>query len=229
VAPPSVVDSVPIAPTLSSTPAAPTISLAADRTAIEEGEEVTLSWKSENVSSVRLSDVGEVQVNGILQVRPSATTTYTATAVGPGGTASDTVSVAIRARPSEPPPEPNRPVLTLAEDFRGTIEDVYFDYDKDSIRSDQTSKLTVLANWLVAHPNTRIVIEGHCDDRGGQEYNVALGDARASAAQRHLETAGISRSRLQTVSYGEERRICRDDNEDCWSRNRRAHFLLVEQ
>jgi peptidoglycan-associated lipoprotein len=176
---------------------------------------------------VQISELGNVEPTGSAQVTPRSPTTYTATAVGPGGTASDTVRITVNARPAPPaPPEPSRPTVTLDDDFRSNVQDVYFDYDRATIRPDQTTKLEVLLGWLREHPATSIVIEGHCDERGSQEYNLGLGDSRASAARSYLTNAGISRDRLEIISYGEERPMCREENESCWSRNRRAHFVL---
>ena len=208
-------------------PPSPVISLTADRTAVEEGDSATLSWKTENAASVQISELGDVEPNGSAQVTPRSPTTYTATAVGPGGTASDTVRITVNARPTPPaPPEPSKPTVTIEDDFRNNIQDVYFDYDRATVRPDQVPKLEVLLGWLREHPANSIVIEGHCDERGSEEYNLGLGDSRASSARSYLANAGISGDRLRIISYGEERPICREENESCWSRNRRAHFVL---
>jgi peptidoglycan-associated lipoprotein len=209
-------------------PAGPSISLTADRTAIEEGANATLSWKTENATSVQISDLGNVEPNGEARVVPKTATTYTATARGPGGAATDSVRITVTSRPSDPaPPEPTRPTITLLEDFQRNIQDVYFDYDAAAIRSDQRARLAVLADWLREHPQTRIMIEGHCDERGNQEYNLGLGDLRASSVRSYLVDAGIARERLEIVSFGEERPVCREQDESCWARNRRAHFVLT--
>ena len=156
-------------------------------------------------------------------------TTYTATATGPGGMASDMVRIEVSARPAAVPVDIPVARISLDEDFRRTIEDVYFDYDIATIRPDQVPKLKALATWLLNHPEARIIIEGHCDERGGQEYNVALGDSRAFSASEFLRDQGVGKERLQQISYGEEKPVCRDENETCWSRNRRAHFVLINQ
>jgi peptidoglycan-associated lipoprotein len=209
-------------------PAAPIISLSASRTTIDEGESASLAWKAENSTSVQISELGIVEPNGTAQVSPLTATTYTATATGPGGAASDTVRITVNPRPSVPPPPPEATTaLSLDDEFKSKIQDVYFDYDMDKIRRDQELKLETLAAWLKTHPEARIVIEGHCDERGSQEYNVALGDSRAYAARIYLSSVGISADRMQAITYGEERPICREENESCWSRNRRAHFVLL--
>jgi peptidoglycan-associated lipoprotein len=111
-----------------------------------------------------------------------------------------------------------------AEDS-GPLHDIHFDYD--SFELDETARQTLQENaqWLKDHPNARVEIEGHCDDRGTVEYNLALGAKRAAAAKNYLIALGIGRDRLTTISYGEELPICQEQSEDCWSRNRRDHFV----
>ncbi|MFA6011859.1 MAG: peptidoglycan-associated lipoprotein Pal [Desulfobacteraceae bacterium] len=104
------------------------------------------------------------------------------------------------------------------------VSDIYFDYDSSDILSSETAALEAKAQWLKANPNVKTTIEGHCDERGTSEYNLALGDRRAARAKSFLEKLGISGSRMETVSYGEEKPAVPDHNEDAWSKNRRAHF-----
>ena len=112
-----------------------------------------------------------------------------------------------------------------AEGDTGPLHDVHFDYD--SFELDETSRQTLQENaqWLKDHPNVRVEIEGHCDDRGTVEYNLALGAKRAAAAKNYLVALAITRDRLTTISYGEELPLCHEETEDCWARNRRAHFV----
>ena len=109
------------------------------------------------------------------------------------------------------------------------LEDAYFDYDKAILRPDTLKVLQSNSSELRAildqYPDYKLTIEGHCDERGSAEYNVALGDKRAHAAMDYLVNVGISTSQLSVLSYGKERPICREQNEDCWQRNRRAHFI----
>ena len=113
----------------------------------------------------------------------------------------------------------------MAEDAFGNV-DVYFDYDSAVLTSDARALLKVKAEWLKANSGSRVVIEGHCDDRGSNEYNLALGDRRAEGAKTFLVTLGISASRLVTVSYGEERPMNSGKTESAYAKNRRAHFVL---
>lgn len=109
------------------------------------------------------------------------------------------------------------------------IQDVYFDYDKYDIKDEAKPVLKELAAFLAREKNTKVVVEGHCDERGTSEYNLALGDKRANAAKDYLISLGIPSKRTETVSYGEEKPVCRESTEECWAKNRRAHFALVEE
>ena len=109
----------------------------------------------------------------------------------------------------------------------GLIGDVYFDFDKYELKSDARERLAKNAEFMKANPQFTFTIEGHCDDRGTNEYNLALGDRRASAAVNYLGSLGISSSGVRTISYGEERPQCTESAESCWWRNRRAHFVIT--
>ena len=105
-------------------------------------------------------------------------------------------------------------------------EDIYYDFDKSTLKPAAQDNLMKKAAWLRANPNATVTIEGHCDERGTNEYNLALGDRRADSAKAFLVDLGIAASRLTTVSYGEERPVCTQHTEECWAKNRRAHFVL---
>jgi len=108
------------------------------------------------------------------------------------------------------------------------LQDAYFDYDKSEIRSDAQASLTQDATALKAiladFPSASIVLEGHCDERGSAEYNLGLGDRRASSAKDFLTQLGVPADRLKTISYGKERPVCTESSEACWQKNRRVHF-----
>jgi len=106
------------------------------------------------------------------------------------------------------------------------LSDIYFDYDQYNIRSDAQTTLGLNATILRARPGTSVVVEGHCDERGTLAYNLVLGEKRAKSAKRYLEDLGIPGSRIQTTSYGEVRPFCKEHNDGCWSKNRRAHFVV---
>jgi peptidoglycan-associated lipoprotein len=105
-------------------------------------------------------------------------------------------------------------------------EDIYFDFDKSSLKPAAQENLMHKAEWLRANPDVTVTIEGHCDDRGTNEYNLALGDRRSESAKAFLVNLGIAAARLTTISYGEERPVCMEQNAECWAKNRRAHFVI---
>jgi peptidoglycan-associated lipoprotein len=115
--------------------------------------------------------------------------------------------------------------------FRATTElkDVYFDFDKYDIRSGDAKMLDANAAWLKSNSTMLVLIEGHCDERGTNEYNLALGERRAKATMNYLISQGVAQNRVSIISYGEERPVCTDHNEACWAKNRRAHFLVKPQ
>jgi peptidoglycan-associated lipoprotein len=108
----------------------------------------------------------------------------------------------------------------------GPLKDVYFGFDRYDLSAEARATLKANAEWLKANPAVRAQIEGHCDERGTQEYNMALGAKRAQAALDYLATMGIAGNRLSTISYGEEVPACKDATESCWEKNRRARFII---
>jgi len=109
---------------------------------------------------------------------------------------------------------------------RGLLGDVYFDFNKSELRTDARDRLAKNADWLKANGQFDVTIEGHCDERGTREYNLALGERRAAAARDYLTTLGVATQRMKIISYGKERPVCTVSAESCWSQNRRAHFLV---
>jgi peptidoglycan-associated lipoprotein len=131
-------------------------------------------------------------------------------------------------RPVEPtPPPPPPPVKqTTPEPSQLELSDVFFDYDAASLRDDARSTLTEDGRMMVQSANTRITIEGHCDERGSVDYNLALGERRAGAAKDFLVSYGVGADRIQTISYGENRPFAMGHDEAAWAQNRRAHFVV---
>lgn len=123
-----------------------------------------------------------------------------------------------------PPPAPESPAPPPAKAM--TLDDIFFDYDRFAIRGDAKPVLEANAVTLKAESGKKILIEGHCDERGTVEYNLVLGEKRARAAKQYLEDLGIVSSRIQITSYGKEKPFCTEHKSDCWQQNRRAHFLL---
>jgi len=110
---------------------------------------------------------------------------------------------------------------------RGYLKDAFFDYDQATLRPDAREALSTDAGWLKKYPSTKILIEGHCDERGTEEYNLALGDRRAAAVREYLASLGVNGARVTTVSYGKERPFCTQDTESCFQENRRGHMLIT--
>jgi peptidoglycan-associated lipoprotein len=216
----------PPAPAPAPAPAQPTVTLSADPTSINKGDSSTLSWTSTNATQLTIApEVGTVTAEGTTKVTPSDSTTYTITASGPGGSANSTarVTVSTPAPPVEPPPSPDLDALFLKE-----VRDAYFDFNKADIRPDARAALAKTADFLRNYPQLRVTVEGHCDERGSTEYNLALGDRRAGAVKQYLVSLGLSADRISTVSFGKEKPFCAQSSEACWQQNRRGHFVRAQ-
>jgi peptidoglycan-associated lipoprotein len=107
------------------------------------------------------------------------------------------------------------------------FRDIYFDYDQYDIRTDAVNVLQNISSWMLKNTSSNLLIEGHCDDRGTSEYNLALGDRRAKAVRDYLAALGVRSARMEILSYGEEQPICLEASESCWTKNRRAHFVVA--
>jgi len=131
----------------------------------------------------------------------------------------------VRSAPATPAPAPVTSSILpgSAEDFRVNVGDtVHFGYNEYNIEDNDKSVLGRQAQWLAKYPSVRVTVEGHCDERGTREYNLALGARRANAVKEYLVSQGVSTARVETVSYGKERPICTESNEACWAQNRRG-------
>lgn len=203
--------------------ARPTVTLQANPTSINKGDVTTLSWSSTNATQLTIApEVGAVSPEGSTKVTPADSTTYTITASGPGGSVDATVRVTVAA---PAPPPPSQPTATMDELFLKEVRDAYFDLDKSDIRPDAREALGKTAEFLRNYPQLKVTVEGHCDERGSTEYNLALGDRRASAVKQYLVSLGISADRISTVSFGKEKPFCMESTEACWQQNRRGHFV----
>ena len=132
-----------------------------------------------------------------------------------------------------PPPAP-QPTPRVSSELAGSFAEIssylkpaFFDYDKSDIRADARDVLAANATWLKKYPSVQFTIEGHCDERGTSQYNLALGDRRANAAKDYLASLGVDAGRIKTVSYGKERPFSTGHDEDSWQKNRRAHFVVT--
>jgi len=209
-------------------PKAATInSFTADPATITRGGTSTLSWSVSDATSVTIDNgIGTVPASGNRSVSPNDNTTYRMTAKGEGGDAVAAVTVYVTAPPPPPPPPP-APKASL-EQRLAEVQDIYFDYDKSEIREDARVTLQrnvdMLKAILADFPSAVITIEGNCDERGSAEYNLGLGDRRATAAKEFLTQVGLPADRLKTISYGKEKPVCSESNESCWQKNRHDHF-----
>ncbi|NTV97610.1 MAG: peptidoglycan-associated lipoprotein Pal [Chlorobiaceae bacterium] len=120
--------------------------------------------------------------------------------------------------PPPPPPPPPPPVVN-------PLGDIFYDFDKSDLRTDALTQLKINADWMASNSSRNVIIEGHCDERGTNEYNLALGERRANSARDQMVNLGVTPTRLKTVSYGEEKPFATGHDEESWAQNRRAHFL----
>jgi peptidoglycan-associated lipoprotein len=127
---------------------------------------------------------------------------------------------------------PDAATRARIQDLLNRIQDAYFDYNKHTLRPDAETALRsdaqTLSEIVRQYPDFKLTVEGHCDERGSEEYNMALGDARAKQTQEYLSSMGLPGDQLRTISYGKEHPVCNDHDEDCWQKNRRAHLTQAQ-
>src|SRR5438270_1452834 len=209
-------------------PPAPTASIAANPATVNAGQSTQLTWQTENATDVSIDGIGKVDASGSQTVTPAGSTTYRLVAKGPGGTQEATTRVTINT-PAPVQAAPAEPNLTDQQLFDQSIKDAYFDYDSYEVRPQDSSTLQADAQLITQHPGWRILVEGHCDERGSTEYNMALGDSRAQSAKQALVAAGVAANRVITTSFGNDKPFCTESNEQCWQQNRRGHLVLAGQ
>jgi peptidoglycan-associated lipoprotein len=202
---------------------------AVEPSSITPGQSANLRWSTSNANDVSINTgIGTVAATGTRTVNPVNTTTYTLTANGPNGSTSATATLTVAAPPPPPAPPVVRSPGTIDQRLQNELRDALYDYDSNNIRDDARAILTQDANALKAifrdFPTATVNMEGHCDERGSAEYNLGLGDRRASSARDFLVQLGVPADKLKTISYGKERPVCTEADESCYQRNRRAHF-----
>src|SRR5579872_6303514 len=202
-------------------------------TNIQRGQSSTLTWSVSNATDMSIDQgVGAIPANGTRSVSPNNTTTYTLTARGPGGTTTRSATVNVSVPPPPVPPPPAKPKISGADMLSREAKDAYFDYDKSDVRDDARTALTADADLLkrifAADPTFNVVVEGNCDERGSAEYNLGLGDRRATSARDFLVSLGVPAEKVRTISYGKDRPVCTDASEDCYQRNRHAHLAPAQ-
>jgi peptidoglycan-associated lipoprotein len=222
------------APAETAKPNPPVITeFTAEPKAIERGQSALLHWQVKDATQIEISpEIGAVTDSGRRQITPRDSTTYTLTAKGPGGNTSAGATLTVTLPPPPPPPATPPVIPTLTERLNKEVSDAFFDYDRSSLREDARTALTkdaaALKLILSDFPSTTLIIEGHCDERGSAEYNLGLGDRRASAAKDFLTQIGVPGDRLIKVSYGKEHPQCAEFTETCWQKNRRIHLAPGE-
>ncbi len=205
-----------------ATPAAPTASITVSPENVQRGQTAELSWNTQNASTVTIDGVGTVAASGSKKVTPSDSTTYHLMAKGNGGSAEASARLNVTA------PIAKKEEISDEELFRRTVKDVFFNYDNADIRSDEDAIVQADAQFLSAHPSMGLLIEGHCDERGSEDYNMVLGQSRATRVRDALVKNGISADRIKLISLGTDKPFCTAaENDSCWSQNRRAHFVLA--
>lgn len=209
-------------------PAKPEISLfTASPGTIDQGGQATLRWAVEHATNVQIAPaLGPVQESGSRSIFPASDTMYTLTATGPGGTASATASVNILVHSASKMPD--QATKDQIQALLDRIQDAYFDYDRHNIRPDAQTALVAdaktLGEILKQYPDYKLTVQGYCDERGSEEYNLALGEKRAQQAKEYLASLGVPAAQLKTISYGKEKQVCDEHDEACWQKNRRAHI-----
>ena len=209
-----------------TTQLAPTIELKASPSTIVRGNQTILSWTSTGANSILIDGgIGNVSETGSLVLFPGESITYTAIAKGSD---SDTLA---STRVTVVGPSDGSVVSSDLEGLQraiaeGKVRPVFFRYDLANLSPESKRILTENARWISQYPTAVTIIEGHCDERGTEEYNLALGDRRAQAARDYLLEVGVAAGQLEALSFGEERPFSACHEESCWQQNRRAHFVV---
>ncbi len=222
-------------PQPSSAPAGnkPTINFfTAEPSTVNSGQPSTLRWSVTDANNVSIEGIGSVSPSGARAVYPTQTTTYHLTASGPGGTTDGDATVTVSTAPPPTPQPPAQNQMSAAQMLSSQVQDIHFGYDSSDIDGSNQAILqndaNVLRQIFSMDPNFIVRIEGNCDERGSAEYNVGLGDRRASAAKEALTQMGVPGDKLTTVSYGKEHPMCTDATEQCYAQNRRDHFAAAQ-
>ncbi len=201
----------------------PVARIAVNPATLERGQSAQLSWETQNAATVTIDGIGPVDSTGSRTITPNESTTYRLSAKSGSGTAEATASVSVQATVSKAAPP------TEEQLFGENIKDIFFNYDNAEINSDEKSVLSGDAEFLAKYNALKIVIEGHCDERGSEDYNMSLGESRAEQVKAALVQGGIGPERIKIISYGKEQPFCLGEGEACWQKNRRAHFKLQIQ
>lgn len=213
-------------------PAVPNIEyFTAEPQMLSKGQSSSLRWSVKDATGVQIdNNLGSVEPHGKHDITPQQTTTYILRASNAAGSVEKTVTVSVTSPP--PPAATAENAGEKAGMLASELQDLHFDYNAGDVRpADQTllqQDANVLKNLFSVDPAVVVIIEGHCDERGSAEYNMALGDRRAAVVKGALVNLGVAGDKLTTISYGKERPLCLDSTEGCHARNRRAHFSVAQ-
>jgi len=209
-------------------PLPPTCSLTAEPATIELGKSVTLTWASNNATALDLEPaLGKQQVEGSTTATPQESTTYTVSVTGPSGSGTCTARVTVTSPVAQTGSVSESNLPASGAGSASPLTDIYFDYNQSTLRPDAQNTLTQDAAYLKSHPDGKVRIEGYCDPRGSEEYNLGLGDRRATAAKAYMVNLGITSDRIATLSYGKDKPFCTEATEECFQKNRRDHVVLL--
>ncbi len=237
--PPPLPSPVPSQPPVSTTPvdvpepptvAPPELEARIEPELIRRGESALLTWEATNADRVVIDhNIGSVETSGRIRFFPEGTTSYVVTAEGAGGTVARNITVEVLM--DETVSEEDLTGGALREQFESFVQPVFFEYDSAELTPEALATLEENLVWLTRpeYRQVRFLVEGHCDQRGTEEYNLALGDRRAQTVRAYLLAGGVSDRRMSTLSLGEERLFDLRQTEPAWALNRRAHFVLTEE
>jgi peptidoglycan-associated lipoprotein len=190
--------------------------------AITAGQSATLSWNTANASSASIDGIGTVAATGSRTIYPASSTTYSLTAHSAAGNAE--ASARVTVNPAAAPATVSS--LTEEQLFDQNVKDIFFNYANADLRPADRSVADKDASFLEHHATMKVVVEGHCDERGSEEYNIALGESRAQSMRSELVADGIPAGNVKVISYGKEKPFCTESDEQCWQQNRRDHMKL---
>lgn len=209
---------------------APALEIAIEPSSVRKGEAALLTWQAQNAERVVINqNIGSVSTYGKIKFFPEEKTTYTVTAEGRGGVVEKSVTVEILESENHSVLSEDLSDRPLDERFNYFVKPVFFEFDSAELSDEAELTLEGNIRWLQNAENrsVRFTVEGHCDQRGTEEYNLALGDLRALVVREYLVKAGIEPARITTISYGEEHLFDTAENEEAYALNRRAHFVVA--
>ena len=211
---------------------APSLEIHVEPSVIQRGGSSLLSWETRGADEVRIDQgIGVVDPSGRIKLFPEATTSYRLSATGPGGTVERSVTIEVSSDPTGAIEQEDLFATGRGDEIPLGVEPVFFGFDSSGLDDESMATLEANARWLSQPENAHLhfVLEGHCDERGTDEYNLALADRRAQVARQFLVESGIDAARMTTIALGEERPFDSGRSEEAWASNRRVHFVLIRE